>query len=497
MPAAIKRRKISATKTAPASTRRIDTFTKVSKASSSVKTIIEKNDSVDVAITGTEAYAVTDRKRKLVESEEESSPPQSSDNSTRSIKSLPPRRTATISTIPKTPQHVKPTISSPILADTPTKGARTLLDRFCIAQTPTKSPLGFRSSSPGIIASTPKNPYAPIAEPQRELPVELVELINLHAAFLTALSIHYAHNGTHSPADLRNLCPDVARAWGKRKVTLEDIRRTLGVLNSQIDEENSDNRVSRLSLSDYGLGKICIEIRESTGKAGRIARPVNEDLLNQIFGRGLLDAWDQKTEETKLEEFIDSLPMEPISTCPSLLKISPMLAKGQRRLEDMKAVITVKKENSAAAKAKLSASVTKSNGLTNNSPRPTLLERLRAKALENKNAPPPPSSAELARRQALQRIEEVVSVLSILSTSSSLGQQRVSFTMSTVLGKLKDSFKTPMSKQEAETCVRLLASEIVPEWVKIVKMGKRDALVVDREGRVGEDEIRERVRRAS
>jgi hypothetical protein len=42
----------------------------------------------------------------------------------------------------------------------------------------------------------------------------------------------------------------------------------------------------------------------------------------------------------------------------------------------------------------------------------------------------------------------------------------------------------------------LLASEIAPEWVKIVKIGKAEALTVNRDEKPGEEDIRERVRRA-
>jgi hypothetical protein len=279
------------------------------------------------------------------------------------------------------------------------------------------------------------------------------------------------------------LCPDVSRAWGKRRVVLDDIRRTIGVLNANIPDGSKDHRISRLSLSDYGHGKICIEIRTNAGKVGRVPRPVNENHMNEIFVRGLKASWEEKAEtEISCNDFIGSLPLEPITTCPSLLKMSPLLAKGQRRLEEMKAGIMVKKQ------AKVEETI------TTNGAKPTLLERLRAKQLHQSTLPPPPSKAELARKQALQRVEEVVSVLTILSTSSSVGQQRISFTLPTVLGKLRDSFKTPMSKEEGTTCVRLLAAEIAPEWVKIVKMGKVEALVVNRDERPGESDIKEKVR---
>jgi hypothetical protein len=167
--------------------------------------------------------------------------------------------------------------------------------------------------------------------------------------------------------------------------------------------------------------------------------------------------------------------------------MSPLLAKGQRRLDYLKSGITVKKE---AAKEK--SPVETSNGT-----KPTLLERLRAKQLHQSTLPAAPSKAEIARKAALQRIDEVVAVLSILSTSTSIGQQRISFTLPTVLGRLCDSFKTPISKEEGATCVRLLASEIAPEWVRIVKMGKVEALVVNRDARPTELDIKERVKRAA
>lgn len=481
MPGAIKRRRLATTRKA-VSVRAggLQTFTTTSKAVSVQKTVTEKKvhvETIEIASKSTSNAT----KRRFVDSDEESTPEKpSSQTSDREIKALPRRSNQSIHT-PERPilsQQSAPSI------DTPTKGARGLLDRFRIVdKTPTRSPLYSSSSSPSVLQLSPERIHT---DPPHDLPNELLDLINLHAAFLTALSIHYAHNGTHAPADLRNLCPDVARAWGKRSVTIEDIRRTLGVLNANIPEGKHDHRISHLTLSDYGHGKICIEIRTTTSKPGRIARPVNEDLLNDIFVRGLVAGLEEKEEHLTTAAYIERLPLEAITTCPSLIKMSPMLAKGQRRLEDLKSGMSSKKD---AEKDKLVA--TSMNGL-----KPTLLERLRAKQLHQSTLAPLPSKAELARKAAMGRIDEVVAVLTILSTSSSVGQQRISFTIPTVIGKLKDSFKTPMSKEEADTCVRLLAAEIAPEWVKIVKMGKAEALVVNRDERPGELDIKERVKRA-
>jgi hypothetical protein len=470
MPAAVKRRKLNTS--AP----RINTFAKVSKATTLPKVISEKNSCIDtVTLRNGDGNGATTRKRKLVEEEgaEQDVP------SPKSPK-LPQQHYSHTTLVPKTPCKTVPSQSSSESIETPTRGARSLLDRFCIAKTPTRSPLSWNSSS-DIVLSTPKASSPSISTTQN-LPIELLDLINLHAAFLTALSIHYAHNGTHSPADLRALCPDVSRAWGKRRVILDDVRRTLGVMNAQISEGGKVSGAPGLSLSDYGHGKICIEIKSAPGKRGGMARPVNEDLLNDVFARGLEQSWIQKEEGVEMKEWIEKLPMEGIMICSSLLKMSPLLAKGQRRLEDLKMGITVKEIK------------TKVEEVNADGKRMTLLERLRAKQLHQSTLPAPPSKAELARKAALQRMEEVIAVLTLLSTSSSIGQQRISFTLPTVLGKLKDSFKTPLSKEEGEKCVRLLAADIAPEWVKIVKMGKIEALVVNRDERPSELDIRNRIK---
>ncbi len=208
--------------------------------------------------------------------------------------------------------------------------------------------------------------------------------------------------------------------------------------------------------------------------------------MNSLFVSSLRSLWEAREPSITTQDFIEGIPLAAITVCPSVMKMSPLLAKGQRRLEDLKKGIVIKREEST----EIAPLVTTGKKLT-------LLERLRAKSLHNSTLPPPPTKAELARKAALGRLDEVVAVLGILSTASSLGQQRVSFTLPTIVGKLKDSLKNPISKEEAETCVRLLA-EIVPEWFKLAKLGrgKMEALVVDREGKVADEEIRERVRRA-
>jgi len=506
MPAAKKRKVTSATsKTNPSSNGSITAFTKVSKSQVLSKWPHEK------AACSVAAQLVkelnSNRKRKLLVVENVSIDTTSDilrsaiSQSQRDVKNLPGRLSREYQRLPQTPKKPILAPSNASSADTPTKGTRALLDGLALSSTSSKNSL---SSSPlksqDTITTDDKSSFQDLIigdqfpRLEERLPTELLDLINLHTSFLTALSLHRAHNGAHSPADLRLLCPDVARAWGKRKVMLNDIQKILGVLNSATTDDivHKDRPIGRLSLSDYGHGKICVEVETAIGRREEVARPLDENRLNDIFARNLRMLWEEhkSIEGTSTTTFIQNLPLETTSICSSLAKTSPLLAKGQRRLEDLRTGIILKKQ--AEREKIITLQVTDDNGR-----KPTLLERLKAKELRQSTLPAPPSKAELSRNAALHRLEEVVSVLSLLTTSTSVGQQRVSFTLPTVLGKLRDSFKTPMSKEEGETCVRLLASSIAPEWLKVVRMGKVDAIVVNRDNRPSDLDIRERVKRAT
>ncbi|KAB8288492.1 hypothetical protein EYC80_010157 [Monilinia laxa] len=520
MPSAVKKRKVSAATSKNATamkTQPLASFTTVSKAITKgvAKAVVNKNkesDGVSVKITELDKPSTNLRKRKL-EIEEESTV---IETATTVKDTKPIQRQSTLpSKVPRTPR--KPIKTSSITTDTPTKGARTLLDRLLL-QTP-KRPVQKRPSLSSLrsicsnsdsetSALPPQHPQTdtkegkdeeeeePQQEPKESLPNEIIDIINLHAALLTTLTLHCAHNGANAPADLRNLCPDVARAWGKRKVLMDDIRQALGILNSHIKASAEGERLSKITLSDYGSGKTCVEIEAGNmdGKGNNL-RPIDEEKFNGIFTQGLVTQWESKEKDVTVETFIKELPLEAITPCSSLSKMTPLLAKGQRRLEDMKAGIVAKKDlrRTKSSPALIEAATSTS---TPTEKKPTLLERLRAKQLRQSLLPQAPSPAQVARKAALSRMEEVVKVLSILSTSGSAGQQRISFTMPTLIGKLKDSFRTPISKDEAITVVKLLADEIAPEWIQLAKMGKMEAVVFDRERRIGEENVKERVKKA-
>lgn len=368
------------------------------------------------------------------------------------------------------------------------------------------------SPAPEYLSSTPDPEQAP------KLPDELQDLINLYSSFLTTISLHYAHHGSLIPADVRILRPGIERAWGKRRVSNDDVRRILAIAQNVPSLEHDEKLPGckgTFYLSDYGQGKICVEI----GKDVKTQRcPINEEMLNSEFVAKLEVQWSQytsKSDTPSAPAFIAQLPLFPITTYASISKLAPLLHKGQRRLEDLKA---------GAIKAQLSSQLVRSASSTSEAKvvaniAPTkrsdsLLSRIRAKQLHQSTLAPPPSTATILRKSMLQRLEELAPVLEILTSSASrstfsrslnttthtirissslmeMTEQHgtYSFTMPTLVQHLQMSLKNPISKEDAVSCVRLLATEVAPNWVKIKEVGKVIGVTVWRGGRIGREEL--------
>ncbi|KAK8189568.1 hypothetical protein BKA81DRAFT_371338 [Phyllosticta paracitricarpa] len=259
--------------------------------------------------------------------------------------------------------------------DTPTRGTSGLLSALDLSQTPPMRPRfspskeTMRTADTIKTVDTPNSPTdtpatspccsePPSSRPSTqdrkndELPQGLLDLIDLHSSFLGALSFYYAHNGISSPVDIRMLIPAITTKWGKRKVTIEDIRRSLGVMQSSAFTAHPHPALKARTflLSDYGHGKICLEQQESRKARSRrsstvISPSLDENALNALFSIELSQRWDEYrrkiTPNSKSPQsvsyFISQMPLTEITTCPSLAKMGPFLAKGQQRLEDFKA----------------------------------------------------------------------------------------------------------------------------------------------------------------
>lgn len=350
------------------------------------------------------------------------------------------------------------------------------------------------------------------------LPAELVDLLALHSSFLTALSLHYAHNGTATPVDLRDLTQSISSVWRKRKVHIDDIRLCVGVLGSGPSSNNNP-----FYLSDYSGGKIFLEIRDEHKMSGALGS-MNEEAIQIMFMESLDYLWknwsaqnsskpkngarpiatpkrrgrSRKADASQMSiqpfvdnnsipKFLSQLPHAEITLCSSAAAVAPLREKGRKRLREFndsvqagrtqkKAREITGKENepsigqSKPVQAKMTefASVRKSN----------LLDRILAKQAAASAGPTPPSPAELKRNAALQRSEEVLGVLSLLAASKA-PVMRVSFSMAALLQSLQGSIRTPLSRDEVLACVEVLANEVTPGYVSVVKMGAISSVVIN------------------
>lgn len=384
-------------------------------------------------------------------------------------------RSGTISGLvgnPQTPrkQRCNPqTLPTP--ETTPTKVTEVTFED--LPYTPSKS----RSTCISSLKSPPASSASPghkheVGGPYQELPDELQDLIQLHSALLKALSLHLAHNGSASPVNVAHLCPMIGKIWRVRNVTLDDIKRVLGVANYDLSKEPTAFRRIAVSLQDYSGGNICLEWPDRQTK---LSWQNTTEKLNRRFKESLTQLWMSRAslssellQEDHINTFIDGLPLAATPLSPSLKKTAPLFSRGQRRLDEFHILA-----RDAQMQAKQPAAVLSLSTSTSSRPKPharasSLMDRLLAKkaaALESNS----PTKPELQRQAALFRLPELVAILTTLRRSNS--QQRQSHTLQSLVRDVQNSARSPMSKEEVEASVRLLATEVAAGGVRIIDTG--------------------------
>ncbi|KAI9817033.1 MAG: hypothetical protein M1832_004750 [Thelocarpon impressellum] len=494
MPAA-KRRKVDASRTAvttPGRTSGIAAFGRISKVQAPV------GKPTDTPAGGEDAVIITcrglslpgdgvGRKRKAdgPVPDERAAPPPTDITGVENQKRGPAwHLKEAVSRTPRKSRSTPPASQS--IEETPTKGARGCL-KALLLDSPSSKKSTEREYEGG--SSTTSESRLESLEEAAVLPAPLQDLVNLCSSFLTALSLHFAHNGSLAPADLRLLAPTIARTWGMRSVVAEDISRVIGVLRARTDEMRASVReaVHGLQLKDYGGGRVCVEI--TRGSAGILGRPVDEDTLNALFVTNLCQLWTDHGDKGA-EEFYTSLPMVPIPVSTAVSKLGPLLAKGQRRLEEFRVISATAREEQTA-KTKTAPHAKRPRAAADRGK--GLLERIRAKQLHTSTLPPPPTQTSLSRVSALERLPEIIPVLTHLagaSTTSATPTQRLSIPMSLLLQHLRTSLVNPIAADEGELAVRILAEDVAPGWVEVVRMGRVVAVVVKRGGKPAEAQLK-------
>lgn len=317
-------------------------------------------------------------------------------------------------------------------------------------------------------------------------PPHLADLVRLHRAFLKTVVMQMAHTRSNVPLDIRELAPNISRSWRKRQVTVEDVRRCVAIESSS----QEGGAQSPFIVADYGNGKVCVELRaEHDGSAINEAQLCKqfEDNLHSLCSERQTDQMadvDVTLEGLSLAE----LPKVDLMDMNSGVTKAALLVKGHKALDDLKSDMAAKQKEKETRQQAAAAPLLNPDGT-----KMSLLDRLRHKQLATANAPLPPSGPELQRRAALNRVGDVASTISMLSLSTPASLPRQAFGMVAIVEKLRDSLRVPMSKEEGIECIRVIAKEIAPEWLRIVAIGGRENVVIQRAGEPVSRIIQERV----
>ncbi|KAF9882022.1 hypothetical protein CkaCkLH20_00058 [Colletotrichum karsti] len=328
----------------------------------------------------------------------------------------------------------------------------------------------------------------------KQLPAELLELLDLQRAILKTVSLQITHQNSHAPLDISAVTPHVSRTWGKRKVTTDDIRRCIAIQDLKPAGREQEMLGSPFIVTDYGRGKLCLEMASDT-----TSRRIDEQKLCQQFEENLhiLCAERATNEMTDLDVCFENLsfndlPKSEITVRHSIFKQNPALAKGQRVLTELKNGIVIKKQEQEAKAQAAKAQASNPAGA-----KMSLLDRLRAKEIANSQIELP-SGPEMARKRALHRIGDIAAIISMLvASSNAAGQPVMSFTMPVLQQKLKESVRVPMPVEEGVEAVQILANEIAPEWLKIASVSGKQHVVIQTRRKPYEAELAARVKRLS
>ncbi|TKA72523.1 hypothetical protein B0A55_06427 [Friedmanniomyces simplex] len=363
--------------------------------------------------------------------------------------------------------------------DTPSKSATALFNKLKLDNASIPFSLGGRP----VGYETP--PDTPEAEPNHEVsqsPSELQDLCHLHAAFLSALSMYYAHNGTTSPVNVGSLLPMITKNWKKRAVTLDDLRRLLAVQH---------RGQSDFLLEDGGRAGVCLSRTQPRGRAlKRATSYIDEDDLNGLFEQALEANWRKWQMAAEMKDgnaanFINQLPLVDILKSPSAGKSSPMFARGQQRLADLKSAQASASQapDTLPPAATIEPKATKAVQNRGTS----LLDRVLARQALASSLPASPTKQQLERRAALHRVEDIARVLGLLVGA----KPRVSLSMQAIVQQLQQSLRNPISREEVERCLEVMAGEVTPGFVSLFVSGSVRGVVVRREGRMDAAEVRE------
>ncbi|KAL2885366.1 hypothetical protein HOO65_080316 [Ceratocystis lukuohia] len=379
-------------------------------------------------------------------------------------------------------------IPAPIFT-TPSKPTLTL--PFSGSQTPTstekrvtRTPRSGRTDSARVSKRTVKKTIAPPNNSRIEdffkavrrktksgLPVEFDDFLGLHTAFMRTVVLQIAHNGSSDILKLREVLPQVTRYWGKRLVTIEDMRRIVAI-------QTYNGCASPFDVMEFG-SLMCLRL--TTDRAIDVAAVCNafEQNLRALCTERISERVPMPTSAEEIEVSFDSLSLSDLPQAPIKRQAMTTAPKATRPnvLEQLRAAV-----------ARPAHSVIPTTDPTTGKPL-TMLQRIRLKeaaARQNLN-----STADMARKDTLLRAEHIAGTLEMMLQVN--GMSRQSFPLAAAMVRIIDSFPSPLGQEEARACLDIIAKDVAPEFIKVLNVRGREFLVMERDMFPGTSVIHNRI----
>ena len=237
----------------------------------------------------------------------------------------------------------KPAALPPSPAETPSKKAAALFSTLHLSAADKAIPFVLSGKRPreDIVTPPPSDGDDISTTATTTLPSEVQALAHLHTAFLSALALHYAHNGgTASPVNVATLLPQITKTWKVRAVTLNDLQRILSPLL------HSRQNGAQWVLEDFGpragvrlSQRNAVDDGPIRGRAPKRAASgfIDQEGLNASFKIALQERWSGSSKPDATA-FLANLPLAPIIPYASSTSTAaaPSLARGAQRLADLK-----------------------------------------------------------------------------------------------------------------------------------------------------------------
>lgn len=366
----------------------------------------------------------------------------------------------------KTPQGQRfKDVLPPTPSATPSKSASALFDTLKLSANDSENqsePIGSYATPPITPSSSHSKGYV---ESQAH-PQSLQDLSRLLAAFLSAISLYLAHHGEASSLFLSDLLPVITQTWRKREVTEHDVRLVLGLQDELFKIVDNGRDCSKsLETMQFSASNLVMKQQELCAR----------------FDASIARRWKRWSATAGLdteESFFESLPLAEIHQSATDAS-SRRPNKGQRRLEMFRQdSAKARQDSTSASRATLASAESKTSAGVSNRAN-SLLDKVLVKQRLAASGPRPPTAQEMARNAALDRIEEAAMTMSLLVGT----KPRVSHSMQGMIKHLQDSLRNSISKEEAVLCLELMATNVMPGYISLIKNGGLCGVVIKRAGK--------------